>query len=192
MFVLVPLVPLVDVRELADADRASSATIIAMGALAWFNWRVRMVPVGLFFLAHIATAVMFSRLLGPFVLTPTLICAILLSATTVPWLNDRPWAVILGTLVMVMLPFVLEWLGCVRVDLEHRGRRPRVARRRVRARGRTAARAIAILANLGALIVVAAYARRRRARSPQRAARAVRAGLALEAAAAARATRTSA
>jgi hypothetical protein len=50
-------------------------------------------------------------MLGPFIITPVMLCAILLSASSIPWLNKRWWAIVGWASVTVMLPFVLEWAG---------------------------------------------------------------------------------
>jgi eukaryotic-like serine/threonine-protein kinase len=67
------------------------------------------VPVVITLVGHSITALLFSRLLGPFVITPIMLCAILLSATSIPYLNKRPLVVLLWTATTVLLPFVLEW-----------------------------------------------------------------------------------
>ncbi|HEY5946656.1 MAG TPA: serine/threonine-protein kinase [Kofleriaceae bacterium] len=69
------------------------------------------VPVFVTLIGHSVTALLFSRLLGPFVITPIMLCAILLSATSIPYLNKRPLVVLLWTSTSVMLPFVVEWSG---------------------------------------------------------------------------------
>jgi hypothetical protein len=50
-------------------------------------------------------------LLGPFLITPIVLCAILLSATSTPWLNRRLWAILLWTIVASVLPIALEYAG---------------------------------------------------------------------------------
>jgi eukaryotic-like serine/threonine-protein kinase len=67
------------------------------------------VPVLVTLVGHSVTALLFSRLLGPFVITPIMLCAILLSATSIPYLNKRPLVVLAWTAGTVMLPFLLEW-----------------------------------------------------------------------------------
>jgi hypothetical protein len=52
-----------------------------------------------------------SKVSGPFMLTPIMICGVLLSATALPWLNDRPLAVVGYTVAIVVLPFALEAAG---------------------------------------------------------------------------------
>ena len=59
----------------------------------------------------LAGTVLFSRVAGPFVLTPLVICCALAAMTPIPWLNDRMWAVVGWTVCAVMLPIVLEWIG---------------------------------------------------------------------------------
>jgi serine/threonine-protein kinase len=82
----------------------------AMVTITYLNYRVG-VPFAVMLVGHAVTALAFSRMLGPFVITPIMLCAILLSATSIPWLNKRPWAVFAWTVSATMLPFVLEWAG---------------------------------------------------------------------------------
>jgi hypothetical protein len=81
-----------------------------MVVVTWLNSKVG-VPIALTLIGHTLTALLFSRFIGPFVITPIMLCAILLSATSIPWLNQRWWAVLGWIITTVMLPFVLEWTG---------------------------------------------------------------------------------
>ena len=57
----------------------------------------------------LALAVLFTRVAGPLVLTPLVICCALVALTPIDWLNERLWAVVAWTAVAVMLPIFLEW-----------------------------------------------------------------------------------
>nr|MDQ3365900.1 hypothetical protein [Myxococcota bacterium] len=59
---------------------------------------------------NLAIAVLFTRVGGPFVLTPLLICCMLVGITAIPWVHERRWLVVGWTLTAVMLPIVLEWV----------------------------------------------------------------------------------
>ena len=87
------------------------ATIGFQALLAYVNWRVRRVPMALWLTANILTCVVFTRLSGPFVLTPVLIFAVMLAAVSQPWLNDRKWALLTMIICAVLIPFGLEEIG---------------------------------------------------------------------------------
>lgn len=87
------------------------ASITGLAVLSFINWRVRPVPVVLWLVANLITCTVFTRLSGPFVLTPVLICAMLMSAAAQPWLNERRWAIVLVAAVAVTMPFACEELG---------------------------------------------------------------------------------
>jgi len=68
----------------------------------------RVVPL---LVVNLALAVLFTRIGGPFILTPLLVCAVLVGITAIPWVNQRSWLVVGWTIVAVMLPMILEWVG---------------------------------------------------------------------------------
>ncbi len=70
--------------------------------------RPRIIPV---LVVNLAIAVLFTRLSGPFILTPIVICCVLVGLTAIPWVNQRRWVVVGWTVLAVMLPIVLEWVG---------------------------------------------------------------------------------
>jgi serine/threonine-protein kinase len=55
----------------------------------------------------------FTRIVGPFVLTPTVACAILISATAIPELAGRPWLILGWSIGAMVLPLVLEWADVI-------------------------------------------------------------------------------
>ena len=69
--------------------------------------------LGVTFALTTLTILGFSRITGPFVLTPVVVCTILMSLSAIPQLHDRKAIVIAWTITAVMLPFVLEWLGVI-------------------------------------------------------------------------------
>jgi serine/threonine-protein kinase len=90
---------------------AEFASFTGMALVSFINWRVRAVPLWLFLGAQLAMVFMFSRIAGPLMLTPGVIAGMLLSSTSIAWLNDHKWAVIGWTLLATVLPFVLESVG---------------------------------------------------------------------------------
>jgi hypothetical protein len=109
IFVGIPLLPFLHIASYPMLVAVLVAFAL-MVSITYLNSRYG-VPIWLTLIGHSFTALLFSRLLGPFVITPIMLCAILLSATSIPYLNRRPWAVLLWTSTTVLLPFALEWAG---------------------------------------------------------------------------------
>jgi hypothetical protein len=87
------------------------ASILMMAAIAFVNSRSGAVPIVIFLAAHLAMVTMFSRISGPFVLTPMMIVAVALSLTALPSINERPLLTALYVGLLVLAPFALEWTG---------------------------------------------------------------------------------
>ena len=109
IFFTIPLLPLLHVRD-AWMLVAVYLAFAMMVLVTWLNSKIG-VPIALTLAGHALTALLFTRVIGPFVVTPIMLCAILLSATAIPWLNRRWWAVLAWTITTVLLPFALEWIG---------------------------------------------------------------------------------
>jgi hypothetical protein len=109
IFAILPFLPLLHVADYAMLF-AVFAAFGMMVVVTWLNSKFG-VPVALTLVGHTLTALMFSRFIGPFIITPIMLAAILMSATSIPWLNRRWWAVAVWIVGTVMLPFVLEWTG---------------------------------------------------------------------------------
>jgi serine/threonine-protein kinase len=88
--------------------------LVSLGTLnAWRISRTGRTPVAMTLVVLTLIALAFSRMLGPFILTPIIACAILIVVTAIPELDGRRWLVIGFSIAMVMLPLVLEWLGVI-------------------------------------------------------------------------------
>jgi len=87
------------------------ATAVLLSALSYLHWRTGKVPIAVQLTVNVIALAFLSRLAGPFMLTPTIICGVLLSVTALPWLNDRPLAVAGYAAAVVLLPFALEAVG---------------------------------------------------------------------------------
>jgi len=109
-FLLTPFLPLLDVVNVPLLI-ALYVSVAAVAMTSWVNWRVRAVPLWIFLSVNFVLCGMFSRLVGPFVLTPLVIAAVLLAITPIPWVNERRWFVILFTAAIVLAPFVLEYVA---------------------------------------------------------------------------------
>jgi hypothetical protein len=88
--------------------------LLALAILA--SWRVmRTGHTGLLMTLVLITALdlAFSRLLGPFVLMPIVVCAALTTVFTRPEFYGRMWLMLGWTTVAIMGPVALEWLRVV-------------------------------------------------------------------------------
>ena len=115
IFTLLPLALLLEIKSYRLLF--GFYALIAIGAL--FSWRHAQrgrasIPVIL--VSNIALALLFTRIAGPFILTPLFICGVLVSITSNPWLIKRMWAVIAWTTIAVMLPIVLERVGLLNLS----------------------------------------------------------------------------
>ncbi len=156
LFTILPLLPFLHVRSWSALIAANIA--IACGVfIVWLNTR-RPVPYGLTLLVHMFVAVMFTRLTGPFIIAPTLICAILLSASTLPGLMERWWAIVVWTLACATVPLLLEWVG-VFAPTWHMDGTGLVSYGTVFTAGESFDAAVLIAGNICGLIVVGLFAR---------------------------------
>ncbi len=80
-------------------------------SIAYVNWKVRPVNIALYVCSQAFVVFAFSRFAGPFVFTPVLACGILLSFTSVPYVNDRPWVVVVWCAGAMLAPYLLEYSG---------------------------------------------------------------------------------
>ncbi len=109
IFLIAPIVPFLHVVDWPMLV-AVFAAFAMMVVVTWLNSRTG-VPIAITLAGHTLTALMFSRMIGPFIITPIMLCAILLSATSIPWLGKRWWGVAAWTAITVLLPFAFEELG---------------------------------------------------------------------------------
>jgi serine/threonine-protein kinase len=63
-------------------------------------------------------AIAFSRLVGPFMLTPVVLAGFLLSMAANPWFNSRPFVIVGWLIAATIVPIALERLGLARPTWE--------------------------------------------------------------------------
>ena len=63
------------------------------------------------FVLTFALTLLFTRFAGPFVLTPVMICCGLIAITSIVWFQEHSAGVYAWTILAVLAPVVLEWLG---------------------------------------------------------------------------------
>ncbi|MBS1122376.1 MAG: Serine/threonine protein kinase PrkC, regulator of stationary phase [Deltaproteobacteria bacterium] len=114
------LLPLVLVLEIINWPViVAFYSIVTLGAVtSWRHARTGDPSVPVVCAVNLALAIVFTRIAGPFVLTPLFITAALVAMTTIPWLNARRWAVVGWTAVAVLAPIVLERAGVLQKTWE--------------------------------------------------------------------------
>jgi eukaryotic-like serine/threonine-protein kinase len=106
---LLPLVFLMDVKNWGWI--ATFYGVVALGiAGSVRNYRAGAPSIPVTLVVLFAIAVLFSRVAGPFVLTPLIICAALAGITPIPWFAERRWVIVAWTIAAVLTPIVLEWI----------------------------------------------------------------------------------
>jgi serine/threonine-protein kinase len=110
VFALAPLVLLLDVQNwaLVAAFFGTLTVCLLVAVDAARRGRASLVSV---LAVNLAFALLFSRILGPFILTPLAICCMLVGITSIRRINERRWLVVVWTLTAVLLPIILEWTG---------------------------------------------------------------------------------
>jgi len=110
-FVLWPVIPFMHVKSWEWLG-TFYFMLAAVAAVSLFMGR-RSGHVNLPFLlvANLVTVVLWSRLAGPFVLTPALLCGLMLAFASNREMIARPWLLLSWGAVAIFLPFVLEWIG---------------------------------------------------------------------------------
>jgi eukaryotic-like serine/threonine-protein kinase len=109
-YLLTPLLPLLNIVSWPTLFFIYVA-ITGQVAMSFVNWRIRQVPMPLYITYQLVVVFAFSRLTGPFVLTPVLACGMLLSFASIPWLTDRRWALASWSVFAMLMPFLIEAIG---------------------------------------------------------------------------------
>jgi hypothetical protein len=110
VFAFLALVPIMTVRSwgwLVAFFAAQGGQL----AFAVHGWRTGRVNPYLSMFGNFALAVVWTRLGGPFALTPMLICGAAIAVASHPWNQERPWTIFAWILMTVLTPFALEELG---------------------------------------------------------------------------------
>ena len=110
LFLFAPLIPFVGIRSWAMVG--CFYALIAVDLLVtWEVYRSGRTRLAVTVVVMTATLLLFTRVMGPFIVTPIVACAILVSLSAVPKLTMHARPVIAIAALALMLPFVLEWTG---------------------------------------------------------------------------------
>ena len=85
-----------------------------LGALAVLGWRASrrgQLSIPYAMAGNLVLGILMTRIAGPFLLTPLVICGALLAFSADRWTMERPWTLVVWSTITVMLPFALEWSG---------------------------------------------------------------------------------
>jgi hypothetical protein len=108
LFALWALVPFLDIKSWGWLV----ALYVVIGAVATISYtkaRTRRPLVAITTVMITLVWLMFSRVAGPFVLTPIVACGCLMAMVSMPFMHARPWFLISWTVAAMMVPLVLEW-----------------------------------------------------------------------------------
>jgi hypothetical protein len=112
VFAMLPLALIMEVKNWPMVIGFYGTVAVAALSSAWFA-RTGRPSVSVVLLVNLMIAVLFTRIAGPFVLTPLMVCCSVVALTAIPWINQRTWVVVTWTVVAVMAPVVLEWVGAL-------------------------------------------------------------------------------
>jgi serine/threonine-protein kinase len=109
IFALLPLTLFLEVKNWPVVGAFFGCVALGIAASVQ-NYRVGRPSVAVTLTVNLALALLFTRVAGPFVLTPLVIAGLLVGLTQISWLNERIWVVVGWTAVAVMLPIIFEWV----------------------------------------------------------------------------------
>ncbi|MBA3458349.1 MAG: serine/threonine protein kinase [Deltaproteobacteria bacterium] len=112
LFLVAPLVLVVEVKNWSLLIAFYGLTALGALSAAYFS-RTGRPSSAVVLVISLLMSLTFTRVAGPFVLTPVMICCALVAITSMPRINER-FPIVMGwTLIAVMLPVVLEWVGAL-------------------------------------------------------------------------------
>jgi len=108
VFGLLPLSLIMEIKNWPMVIGFYGVLAVAALASAQFS-RTGKPSIAVVLAVNMAIAVLFTRIAGPFVLTPLMVCCTIVAITSIPWINQRAWIVLAWTVIAVLLPIGLEW-----------------------------------------------------------------------------------
>jgi serine/threonine-protein kinase len=109
-FAFAVLLPWMHVRDW-DTLLGVCGAIGAMAALHWTEYRRGGASVTLDLISALVLSIAFSRIIGPFILTPIVLCGVFFALSANPWLGARPWLLLSWLVIVTLAPLGLEWAG---------------------------------------------------------------------------------
>jgi eukaryotic-like serine/threonine-protein kinase len=157
IFALAPLLLFLDVRNwtLVGAFFGTVAICMLVALDAARDGRPSVLSI---LVCNLALALMFTRVLGPFVLTPLAICCMLVGIAAIRRINAHRWLVIGWTATAVLLPILLEWVDVLPDTWSTKGGAATMVSSMFRSVGDSGESLSLVAANLVFTLVVAAVA----------------------------------
>ncbi len=109
IFLLLPLTLFLEIKNWPVVGAFFGCVALGIAA-SFYHYRAGKPSVAVTLSVSLALAILFTRVAGPFVLTPLVIAGLLVGITQIKWLNDRFWVVAAWTAAAVMLPIIFEWI----------------------------------------------------------------------------------
>lgn len=126
--------------------------------LSYVSWKIRPLPIAVYVGYQAFVLFAFSRFAGPMVFTPVLACGILMSFTSISYVNDRPWLIIGWTVGAMLIPNAAEYLGLAG-ESWHLGAEGIVSYGTVFVHGNAVDRIGVIAGNIACVVAIGMFAR---------------------------------
>ncbi len=94
------------------------AVVAGLSFVMWRSGRTGRFNIGLGLVGNFLLALLWTRIAGIFLLTPILLCGVLMGLTTTRWLINRRWLVIVYTAAAFLVPALLELVGVFKKSWE--------------------------------------------------------------------------
>jgi len=94
------------------------AVVGLLAGVMWHAGRTGRFNVGVGLVGNFLLALLWTRIAGIFLLTPILLCGVLMGLTTTSWLINRRWLVIVYTAAAFVVPALLEVAGIFETSWE--------------------------------------------------------------------------
>jgi serine/threonine protein kinase len=126
--------------------------------ISYISWKIRPLPVVVYVGYQAFVLFAFSRFAGPFVFTPVLACGILLSFTSLAYVNDRPWLIVAWCVGAMLFPYAAEYVG-IAAQTWHLGSEGIVSYGSVFTHGDAMDRIAVIAGNIACVVAIGMFGR---------------------------------
>ncbi|MBL9014921.1 MAG: serine/threonine protein kinase [Myxococcales bacterium] len=110
LFAVLPLALVLEIKNWSILIGFYGLVLLGAMSAVYFS-RTGRPTAGVVFVLTFALCLVFTRVAGPFMLTPVMICCGLIAITSIVWFQEHPKAVYAWAVLAVMAPIVLEWIG---------------------------------------------------------------------------------
>ncbi len=110
VFIFISLVPILDVTNWS-LQIAAWCLVAMLAAIMWAGKHTGVTRLFPALIVNLSAVFVFSRIFGPFIITPVATVGILLSFTASPRLMARRWLIAVWATLAVMLPILAEAVG---------------------------------------------------------------------------------